>query len=248
VIAEQLGTGFVVTDVEMATVKFYAIATWAEGTLERFADVYGRGSGYVTFTRTPDGRTGISFTRMPPPAKPEVTSTLETPNDNYYRTMAARFHIFDGYGLARYRMVYESEPEASGITRESLYRMAYNSLYAPMMDMPEVGTAPTGYVKVFEKVKGAVIRGRADGAGEVSIACTVETNRGRRFEYGQRVKVENGSFELVVPYAQDTTYPVKPMTPYFLRAGDATREIELADEDLDGRIVTLDLSGGRLHK
>lgn len=116
------------------------------------------------------------------------------------------------------------------------------------MEMPEVDTAPTGYVKVFERVEGAVLRGRVDGAEEVSLACTMGMNRGRRFEYGRRVKVQDGNFELVVPYAQDTAYPVKPVTPYRLRAGDVTKEIALSDEDLDGRIVTVDLSAGRMEK
>lgn len=241
-IAESLGTRFVVSDVQMATVKFHAMATWAEGTLERSADLYASGSGFVSFTRISGERTGISFSRTPPPPHPNLIRTLEVPNENYYRTIVARLHIFDGWGLSHYRMIYESEPEsAKGFTKETIYRMAYNALYSAYMEMPEVETSPTGYVKVFEKVAGARVTGRAGDAGFVSLECTIRTNGGREFAYGQKVKTKNGTYALILPYAQATVYPVKPVSPYMIRAGNVTKELSLADEDLEGRVVTLHL-------
>jgi len=242
-IADKLGVKYVITDVEMATGKFYAMATWAEGSLEKAGSIYYKGLGYVYVT--PDNNIGIAFSRYKIPANSQVITAINVPSENYYRTMEARLHIFDGYGLKHYRMVYESEFEAKDrLTMEILYRLIYNGMYSQQLGLPAVNVTSTGYVKVFEYVKGAKIAGKVpEGVEEVTLKTTIQTNQGRTFVYEQKVKPENGVYEFIVPYAQDTKYPVKPTTPYIIAAGNITKEISLSDNDVEnGNVITVDLT------
>ncbi|MCW3133600.1 MAG: oligosaccharyl transferase, archaeosortase A system-associated, partial [Methanophagales archaeon] len=62
--------------------------------------------------------------------------------------------------------------------------------------------APVSYVKVFEYVKGARIKGTAPDGSIVAIAIEITTNQGREFTYSQRT-ISNGSYEFVVPYSTE---------------------------------------------
>jgi len=239
-IADKLGVKYVITDVEMATGKFYAMATWAEGSLDKAGKVYYAGYGYVY--QTPQG-IGIAFNRFSIPPGARVIRILNVPSENYYKTMEARFHIFDGSGLQHYRMVYESgfvNPFNPMGFDEVMYRNIYNSVYANSIGLPKVNVTPTGYVKIFEYVKGAKITGKVPAGVDVVITATVKTNQNRTFVYEQKAKVENGVYEFTVPYAQDTKYPVKAM-PYTITAGSVTKTVSLTDEDVEnGKVITLD--------
>ncbi|AEA46591.1 oligosaccharyl transferase, archaeosortase A system-associated [Archaeoglobus veneficus] len=240
-IADRLGVKYVITDVEMATGKFYAMAVWAEGSLDRAGQMYYAGVGYVY--QTPQGL-GIAFNRFAVPTGAQIIRVLNVPSENYYRTMEARFHIFDGNGLQHYRMVYESGfvsiRSPMGFD-EMMYRNIYNSVYANSIGLPKVNVTPTGYVKIFEYVKGAKITGKAPaGVDEVTIKATVTTNQNRTFVYEQKAKVENGVYEFIVPYAQNTKYPVK-VSEYVITAGSVTKTVSITDEDVEnGKVITLD--------
>jgi dolichyl-diphosphooligosaccharide--protein glycosyltransferase len=75
---DRAGARYVVSDVEMATGKFYAMSAWTLDTDGYYVQVQ-TDSGYVT-----------------------------VPGQRYFNSMEARLHIFDGNGLRQYRMVYES--------------------------------------------------------------------------------------------------------------------------------------------
>lgn len=240
-IAEKLGVKYVVSDVEMATGKFYAMAVWAEGSLEKAGRMYYSGTGVVYVD--PNGNLGISLSgRVPFGARP--VSGINIPSENYYRTMEARFHIFDGNGLKHYRMVYESgfgDNTYSGF-QELVYRNIYNSVYAKKLGFGKVEARSTGYVKVFEHVKGVTVKGRASG-DEVIAKVTIKTNQNRTFEYVQKVKVVNGEYELTLPYAQNTTYPVKPITDYTIESGGVVKTLRISDEQVEnGDMIVLDLT------
>jgi len=244
-IAERLGVKYVVSDVEMATGKFYAMAVWAENSLDAAWNIYYAGTGYLFIT--PEGKVGIAQMKyFIPPGSKALQITL--PSENYYRTMEARLHIFDGNGLKRYRMVYESEPEAKGknvLTMEMVYKLVYDILYLNKLKLPRVNVSSTGYVKVFEFVKGAKIVGKAPAnVSEIFINTTIKTNQGRIIEYTQKVKVKPGNrFEIIVPYAQKTVYPVKPITPYYIKAGNITKTLTLSDADVEnGNVIEINLT------
>ena len=108
--------------------------------------------------------------------------------------------------------------------------------------MPKVNVTTTGFVKIFEYVKGARIEGTAPaGVKYVTIETRVKTNQGRVFLYEQKCKVVNGHYEFIVPYAQNTTYPVKP-SPYVIKAGKVVESLTISDKDVEqGRTIVVNL-------
>ncbi|MEA1945176.1 MAG: oligosaccharyl transferase, archaeosortase A system-associated, partial [Euryarchaeota archaeon] len=178
-IADTLGTRYVISDVEMATGKFYAITAW-DGDTE----------GYWQTVQTSGGPQNF-------------------PSMKYYNSMEGRLHIFDGISLSHYRLVHES---MTGNTAELGYKQIYN-LYTQMdpdfhkkyPDLPkEIPEANTGYVKIFEYVKGARITGTAPPNSTVSLSVPILTNQGRTFDYTQTATASsNGTFTFTVPYSTD---------------------------------------------
>ncbi|WP_202318516.1 oligosaccharyl transferase, archaeosortase A system-associated [Archaeoglobus neptunius] len=270
-VAKQLNVKYVVSDVEMETGKFYAMAVWAEGDLH-LAEKYYAGFMYVT----QGGQIGYATSRWDVPPN-SVIIPLRIPSELYYRTMEARLHLFDGSGLAHYRMIYESDlpsewkryssfvdltnqslvttvafqeamrraiygVEPSMGTQEVLYKYAYNQLYKNKIGIP-VKLSPSGYVKIFERVKGAVVTGKVgSNVTEVVVNATILTNQNRTFEYYTTAKVVNGHYTVILPYSHDSSYPVKPVTPYYLRAGGVIKKLTLTEKEVvNGETVRLDL-------
>ncbi|MCS7121917.1 MAG: oligosaccharyl transferase, archaeosortase A system-associated [Archaeoglobaceae archaeon] len=260
-IAEKLKVRYVVSDIEMATGKFYAMATWAEGDLPLAAKYY---DGFMYY-----GQRGFGFVMDPYLVPPNsFMIPLIIPSDLYYKTMEAKLHIYDASGLSHYRLVYESKPawdavyyekkNESEIVQQALvisYQLAIQRLpvYLPatqevlyklacrIKGLCDVEIQPSGYVKIFERVKGAIVTGKAE-SDFVEVSLKIKTNQDRIFTYKKIVKVENGKYELILPYAQETVYPVKPIENYKLRAGDVVKEIRLSDDDvLNGKKFNIDL-------
>ncbi len=240
-IAESLNVKYVISDVEMLTGKFFAIAVWAEGSLEKASSIYYSGPWYIY--STPSG-IGIAPTIYDIPMNAKIIGTISIPSENYFRTMEAKLHLLDTCGLSHYRMVYEStavQPNSWMGFQELIYRKVFNDYYADRFGMPKVNVTTSGYVKIFEHVKGARIYGRASSS-HVVVETEVKTNQNRVFLYRKVVEVVNGSYEVVVPYAQNTRFPVKPITDYFIRAGNVTKTFSLGDEDVEkGRSIKIDL-------
>ncbi|MEM4747809.1 MAG: oligosaccharyl transferase, archaeosortase A system-associated [Archaeoglobaceae archaeon] len=261
-IAEKLNVRYVVSDIEMATGKFYAMATWAEGDLPLAAKYYD-GILYLT----PQGTLGIG--EIPPPGS---FGLARIPSRLYYETMEARFHIFDGSGLKHYRMVYESEPSdewkfylsylnqtnpleiavyetiqrarfmapPSFSATEIFIKFVYLYLYQKEFGIP-INLTATGYVKIFERVKGVTVKGKANSE-YVEVSAKIKTNQGRIFEYYQKVKVQNGEFEIVLPYSHDAKYETKPVTPYEFRSGEIVKTLLIEERQVvNGEVIQLDL-------
>jgi len=88
--------------------------------------------------------------------------------------------------------------------------------------------SPVSFVKVFEYVKGARIKGIAPNGSIIWIATDITTTQGRELMYSQ-IAISNGSYEFVVPYSTGgpieggTNYDVLA-TPYTIRAGHMENE------------------------
>jgi dolichyl-diphosphooligosaccharide--protein glycosyltransferase len=242
----------VITDIEMDSGKFWAMATWANSTLAT--------SPYqVTMLISQQGNSNM----MQP---------ILLNNQQYYLTMISRLHNFDG-SMIDPTAVYYIEYASPEITKVSLpvitsaqamnateaVRLAddYNlkaqagyhaQVLSPSPILP-VGTVPAlrhyrlvhesptnifnapspdvKYVKIFEYVKGAHIKG--DGI----ITVPIVTDTGRQYTYSQASV--NGEF--IVPYSTTgNPYNVKTTGKYTIIG--TGRQYEVPDAAvIDGMTV-----------
>ena len=127
------------------------------------------------------------------------------PTEKYYNTIESKLHILDTNGLTQYRLVHESKmaPWFRGANEEKQYKAIYNQLYGKSIPIED-----SGYVKIFEYVKGATISTVIEPNTDGSISTTIRTNIGRTFVYSQTaISDKNGKIEFKVPYS--TTGPLK---------------------------------------
>ncbi len=151
------------------------------------------------------------------------------PSTRYYNSMESRLHILDGNGLKQYRLVHETRAYQ---TQEIGYKQVYNLLYGA--NIPE---EYTGYVKIFEYVKGAKITGTASSNETVKISTTILTGQGRTFGYKQSTTADSqGKYEFTVPYStegpiqSETLFDTEPSGPYILSYGNTTKEVRVSEE------------------
>ncbi|MFZ2499812.1 oligosaccharyl transferase, archaeosortase A system-associated [Methanosarcina sp.] len=157
------------------------------------------------------------------------TDYQSLPSNRYYNSMEARLHVLDGNGLKQYRMVHETWATQ---TQEAGYRQVYNLLFGG-----NISQADTGYVKIFEYVKGAKVTGTASPNEAVKISTPIITGQGRTFEYSQStISDSQGKYEFTVPYSTEgpisgeTQFDTAPSGPYVLRYGDTTKEVRINEE------------------
>ncbi|HWR26064.1 MAG TPA: oligosaccharyl transferase, archaeosortase A system-associated, partial [Methanosarcina sp.] len=150
------------------------------------------------------------------------------PSDRYFKSMEARLHIFDANGLKQYRLVYETEAYPNQ-TQELGYKQVYNVFFEGNLSLVD-----TGYVKIFEYVKGANITGTAAPNEAVKISTTIKTDQGRTFEYSQSTTADpSGRYNFTVPYSTEgpisegTQFKTAPTGPYILSYGGTTKEVRV---------------------
>jgi oligosaccharyl transferase (archaeosortase A-associated) len=230
-IADTLGTRYVITDIEMDSPKFWAMATWFNRSV---TDAPYNPAYYV---QSSSGQYQL----------------VKLNNQSYYETMISRLHNFDGSmgtPTSAYYIKYqlpqitgldeplivdaELQPAQGAVRNATLYNenplsgtlanAVSQAIFLPVEPVPAlqhyrlVHESPSGvfsssppgapdikYVKIFEYVKGAHIRGQG------TIALDLVTNTGRRFTYRQASV--NGEF--VVPYStQGNPYEVRAVGKY----------------------------------
>jgi dolichyl-diphosphooligosaccharide--protein glycosyltransferase len=93
------------------------------------------------------------------------------------------------------------------------------------------------FVKTFEHVPGALIRGKASPGTNVTITVPVLTNRERVFIYRQSNLTDSkGEFTLVVPYSTDgpieggTNFDTVAVGPYQLSVGNRSYEVNVPEK------------------
>ncbi|MCE5298166.1 MAG: oligosaccharyl transferase, archaeosortase A system-associated, partial [Methanoregulaceae archaeon] len=225
-IAENQGTRYVITDIEMTAGKFWAMATWYNSTEKQ--------GPYENIFLVPENSQGASS-----------YSPVTVYTDKYFMTTIARLHNFDGSYTPAGQVYYIEYTTNSGVGPYPVITTAtamdaaqakaaadqYNQqaepgtgaaavsslIIQPSIDVPAlrhyrlVHESPTDvfaeaspdvrYVKVFEYVPGARIR------GEGTIELPLVSNTGRSFVYRQASV--NGEF--IVPYSTEGN-------PYEVRA------------------------------
>ena len=228
-IADHLGTRYIITDIEMAQGKFWAMATWFNAT----------------------AAAGPYYDMVFAPSQSGGYNTVLLNKQPYYLSTVSRLHNFDGTMAASSDEIYYIVWADSSITGQSIpvvtegvlmdpesaaqkaeqynnnpmpgYHAAVYSadLLTPIDAVPALrhyrlvhespsDVAPSEaidlkYVKVFEYVKGAHIK------GEGIIEIPLVTNTGRSFTYRQ----ESVNGEFIVPYSTtDNPYDVKATGKY----------------------------------
>ncbi len=215
-ILDKLGTRYVITDIEMDTGKFPAMATWYNSSFA--ADPY------------------MKTLLVPGAADPNRLEPRLLNTEQYYLTMVSRLHNFDGSMTPATTVYYVeyADPAVYGVSlpvvtnAETMnatdamnradqfnlnpsaghHAMALStSLVNPVGDIPalrhyrlihespsnvfDAATPDVKYVKVFEYVKGARIRGNG------IIELPLVSNTGRIFTYRQ----ESINGEFIVPFS-----------------------------------------------
>jgi dolichyl-phosphooligosaccharide-protein glycotransferase len=240
-ILDHDGTRYVITDVEMDTGKFWAMATWFNSTAAA--------APYQITVLVPGQTDSSSYQSALLNEKP------------YYDTMISRLHNFDGSmatATAAYYVEYEdstithvsypvlTNAEAMNASAAAAKAVQYNqnaptgyhadvlssSIVLPVTDVPALqhyrlvyesqtnvfnsDKVDVKYVKIFEYVKGAHIKG--SGIIEVPLV----TNTGRNFTYRQQST--NGEF--IVPYSTiGTPYDVKATGKYRIVGTGTTYDV-----------------------
>src|SRR5208282_1469460 len=236
------GTRYVITDIDMDTGKFWAMATWYNTTVA--------GTPY---------QTNMFYPSQSDPSQYNAVTLNEEP---YYQTMVSRLHNFDGSmtpatsafyveyadpSITRASLPVLTDAEVMNVSDAATKAEQYNlgapaghhatvlslSITQPIDDVPAlrhyrlIYESPTNtvksdsgdvkYVKIFEYVKGTHIKG--DGIIDIPLV----TNQGRNFTYRQ----ESINGEFIVPYStgSDNPYPVKATGPYHIEGTSTTFEV-----------------------
>jgi dolichyl-diphosphooligosaccharide--protein glycosyltransferase len=236
------GTRYVITDIEMDTGKFWAMATW-----------------YNTSVAGTPYQSNMFYQSPSDPGQYNAVTLNEEP---YYQTMVSRLHNFDGSmtpATSAYYVEYAdptvtqttlpvmTDAEVMNVTDAATKAEQYNlndpaghhatvlslSVIQPIDTIPAlrhyrlIYESPTNtmksesgdvkYVKIFEYVKGAHI----SGSGIIDIPLV--TNQGRNFTYRQ----ESVNGEFIVPYStgSDNPYPVKATGPYHIEGTSMTFDV-----------------------
>ena len=164
---------------------------------------------------------------------------MSVPGQRYYNSMESRLHIFDGNGLKQYRLVHES-PIAS--TQETGYKNVYNVLFGG-----NLAEENSGYVKIFEYVKGATVTGTASAGETVTISNTILTSQMRTFTYTQTATAgSDGTYSFTVPYSTtgpiegETQFDTMPTGSYVISYGNTTQQVSVSETDvLNGNTITV---------
>ena len=174
----------------------------------------------------------------------------QVPGMKSFESMTGRLHIFDTIGLQRYRLIHETPPNPNALGAKSgnpefeqLYKQTFNMYINSALPLEN-----TGYVKIFEYVKGARITGHAPANTTVVASLPIKTNIGRTFTYSQAVKSdETGKYSFIVPYSNSgdyisTRFDTKATGNYTIsiQGIDEKRTVEVTETDVvNGNAITV---------
>lgn len=202
------GARYVVSDVEMATGKFFAMAAWTLDT-----------DNYYIPVQTDQG-------------------VVTVPGERYFNSMEAKLHIFDGTGLKHYRMVHESPGVTSSQSQEIGYKNVYNVLfggkikeensgYVKIFEYVEgakiTGTAPAGEnVTISTTISTSLGR---------SFTYSQTTTSNGTYSFTVPYSTER-------PVSGQTQFDVAPTKPYQISYGSVAEEVKVTENDvLQGIII-----------
>jgi len=254
-INDKPGAKYIVSNAYMAYAILDVMATWNNVGLREGGQLnYGNPpTDLESYLMYIESYQGLNYQQV---VNNEVITITALPSRSYYNSMEARLHILDTNGLSHYRLVHESapSPNTKGGVAEPYYKYRYNTLYGGNLPLEN-----SGYIKIFEYVNGATIKGTAPEGSTVTISNNIKTNdvvtnmfnsKGRVFTYTQTATTVNGTYRLIVPYSTlgpipgETNFDTRPTGPYSITAGNVTKTVDVAEQDvLKGGTITVNLMG-----
>ncbi|MDD5453912.1 MAG: oligosaccharyl transferase, archaeosortase A system-associated [Candidatus Ratteibacteria bacterium] len=244
-ILDELGTRYIVTDGFMAYGIQNIIATWNKQT-----DIMDAGfSGTTEFQPNKFYITGIRTNN----------GYQQAPGLKSFTSMTGKLHILDTDGLQRYRLVHETFPSPATLNAkvgggnpqlEEQSKALYNLMFGHNTASQAIAPQATGYVKIFEYVKGGNIFGTAPANTTVSISLPIKTNQGREFKYTQTTMSDrHGLFSLVVPYSttgwetRTTNFDTKPTGKYVISVNGKSKEFDMTESQIVlGRSISIGMT------
>jgi len=235
---DELGARYVVTDGFMAYGIQSIFATWNNQN-----DIWDEGfSGTTRFNPQNYYLSAIQTNQ----------GLQRIPGMKTFTSMTGKLHILDTNGMQRYRLVHEtiSSPPtlnaktSGGLQQEEQYKLIYNFLTGSNIK-PEA----TGYVKIFEYVKGGNIIGKAQPNTTITVSLPIKTTLGREFTYTQTTTSNaNGDYSIRVPYSttgweqRETKFDTAPIEMYKISMNGVTKEFDVTEKDImSGNTVQIDL-------
>ena len=233
--SRYMNTKYVMVDQQMATGKFHAMAAWSgisySNYVGGFLQEQGGEYGQFQIWREPyfksmtarmfffDGSEmagnqgiGLSYKGVEMEEGVIVPVLTEAPKissnftelEEFVRTSKEKGYMAE---------IGSTSPAVSAIPLEALqhFRLVHES------ETP-VTSSGQKWVKIFENVPGAVVKGSAPAGTPVMASIDIQTNQNRMFEYRQsNVSNSDGQFVLVLPYS--TEGPISGGTQFDTKAG-----------------------------
>jgi dolichyl-diphosphooligosaccharide--protein glycosyltransferase len=160
--------------------------------------------------------------------------------DKVDNSMVARLHLLDGSGVSGEKGIKDKKVKLD-IQSLSHFRILYESVTIMDSFSDESLSQDIKAVKIFEYVKGAIIKGYTIPGVEVEISTNVKTNQDREFIYKQKITSKDGSFEFVVPYSTGKQEQSDVLArEYMIKIGSYERKIKVSEDDiLQGKTLTI---------
>ena len=252
--SRYMNTKYVMVDQQMATGKFHAMAAWSgisnSNYVGGFLQEQGGEYGQFQIWREPyfksmtarmfffdgseiagDQGIGLSYKGV------EIEEGVIVPVLTEAPKISSNFTELEEFVRASKEKGYMAEigstsPAVSAIPLEALqhFRLVHES------ETP-VTSSGQKWVKTFENVPGAVVKGSAPAGTPVMASIDIQTNQNRMFEYRQsNVSNSDGQFVLVLPYSTEgpisggTQFDTKAVGNYTLYVGDVVYGLRVPEE------------------
>jgi Uncharacterized membrane protein, required for N-linked glycosylation len=195
------------------------------------------------------------------------TETLPVTSEEYDNTLLSRLYLQDATNLEHFRLIKEA-PRYSllgqqavrtdqgvgygGITSRAIAQGNYSERVANISAAADQSrrsgqiiagnfydTHVESSVKLFERVTGGTLTGQTNVTnGTLTTILELETGTDRPFQYRQSVPIENGSFELTVPYpTNETLGPDDGYANSSVRLAEDSSGYSLFVQDENGSVV-----------
>lgn len=239
---DKLGSRYIITTMDTANEKFPSIAIWANNTND------------------------WHIIKNIAVKLPKVTISFQAPFDSpkFFQAMMGNLHYNDANGLQHLRLIHESGGNYHAIIKRAqlnqqpINTMKFDSFMSSFASYDDAlktvrlinqglfneekkmflysSRPPAKSIKIFEKVKGAVIHGRVLNNvirnTTITLLLTLKTKYDRTFVYQQTAKINNhGTYKFIVPYpttkmhSNNYSYDIEPIGNYQIKLNNQTIEV-----------------------